>query len=134
MSENEKEGLHAANKCLICREVGHATCSCPNRNKAASSSGIKSPGLYNYNIEITSHNVEYLGILGATTEGHNSLGLGMIHFEGLSSSEGESDQIQEFVSKSDSEMSYLTFEDVEDLFEEITNLNTVSESVDNISI
>ena len=133
-SDKEKEELRAANKCFICKEVGHAARSCPNRNKVASSSSNKPPGLHNCNIEITSHDVEYLGTLGDTTEGHNSLGLGMIHFENLSSSEEESGTIPEAISGFDSETSYLTSEDVEDLFDESTNLNTVSDSVDNTSL
>jgi len=124
LSEKEKEELRAANKCFNCKEVGHTTHTCPKRNNVASTSSNKPPGLQNYNIEITSHEMGYLETLDATTESNNSLELGMIDFEGLTSSEEGSDQSQGTSSPTqgsilefDSDQGYLMPEDVEDLFE-----------------
>jgi hypothetical protein len=135
LSDKEKDELRAANKCFNCKEVGHTAHTSPHRNNVASTSSNKPPGLQNHNIEITSHEIEYLETLDATTQSNRSLELGMMTFDGL--------DLSEEGSTSDSIPGYLTPDNVEDLFEintdledEITmsNPDLVSDIVDELEL
>jgi hypothetical protein len=132
LSEKEKDELRVANKCFNCKEMGHTARTCPHRNNIASSSSNKPPGLQNHNIEITSHEIEYLETLDAMTQSNCSLELAMMTFDGLDLSEEGS-----------STPGYLTPDNVEDLFKINTDLedeftmsdsNLVSDIVDELEL
>jgi Zinc knuckle len=49
--EKERAELAAENKCFNCKEVGHMSRNCPNRNSVRGNSK-KPPGMTNFNIEM----------------------------------------------------------------------------------
>jgi hypothetical protein len=51
LSEKEWAELAAENKCFTCKEVGHMSRNCPNRNSVRGNSK-KPPGMTNFNIEM----------------------------------------------------------------------------------
>jgi Zinc knuckle len=51
LSEKERAELAAENNCFNCKEVGHMSRNCPNRNSVQGNSK-KPPGMTNFNIEM----------------------------------------------------------------------------------
>ncbi|KAI0077519.1 hypothetical protein K474DRAFT_1750949, partial [Panus rudis PR-1116 ss-1] len=67
LSDKERNDLLAANKCFVCKEVGHMARSCPKAQRVKSDRKGKAPGISTFNIEVNSMDTENLrGLVGST--------------------------------------------------------------------